>query len=86
LPPPSPLRYIVAGQWVGVGRGKVLVPNPEYKGNGRTESAPLNPTPRVQRRRLPPKINGPPEMMEFSDNDMEEEKEELSNELVASLK
>jgi hypothetical protein len=25
-------------------------------------------------------------MMEFSDNDMEEEKEELSNELMASLK
>jgi hypothetical protein len=34
----------------------------------------------------PPKICGPPETMEFTDDDMEEEKEELSNELVASLK
>jgi hypothetical protein len=64
----------------------VLIPNPEYKGKGRTESASSNPTPRVQRRHLPPKISGPPEMMELSDDDMEEDKEELSNELVASLK
>jgi hypothetical protein len=31
-PPPSPPHYIVLGQWVGVGRDKVLIPNPEYKG------------------------------------------------------
>jgi hypothetical protein len=42
--------------------------------------------PWVQRCHLPPKINGPSEMMEFSDDDIEEQKEELSNELVASLK
>jgi hypothetical protein len=64
----------------------VLIPNPEYKGKGRTESASSNPTPRVQQRRLPPKINGPPRTMEFSDDDVEEEKEELSNELVVSIK
>jgi hypothetical protein len=87
LPP-----YIVSGQRVGVGRGKVLIPNPEYKGKGRTESTSSNPTPRVQQRHPPPKIRGPPGMMEFTDDDMEEEKEkekekeELSNELVASLK
>jgi predicted trehalose synthase len=83
----SPLLcYIVMGQRVGLGCNKVLVPNPEYKGKGRTELASSNLTLRVQRRRLPPKINAPPETMEFSDDDMEEEKEELSNELVASLK
>jgi hypothetical protein len=38
-PPLSPPRYIVMGQRVGVGCGKVLVPNPEYKGKGRTLSA-----------------------------------------------
>jgi hypothetical protein len=69
-----------------VGRDKVLIPNPEYKGKGLTESALSNPKPRVQRRRLPPKISDLPRMMEFSDNDMEEGKEELSNELMASLK
>jgi hypothetical protein len=37
-PPSSPPPYIMSGQWVGVGRGKVLIPNPEYKGKGRTES------------------------------------------------
>jgi hypothetical protein len=31
-------------------------------------------------------IHGPPGMMEFSDDDMEEEKEEPSNELVVALK
>jgi hypothetical protein len=31
--------YIVSGHWVGVGRGKVLIPNPKYKGKGGTESA-----------------------------------------------
>jgi hypothetical protein len=63
----------------------VLIPNPDYKGKGRTESASLNPRPRVQRRHPPPKIRGPPRMMEFIDDGMEEE-EELSNELVTSLK
>jgi hypothetical protein len=63
----------------------VLIPNPDYKGKGHTESASLNPTPRVQRRPPPPKIHGPPGMMEFTNNDMEE-KDELSNELVVSLK
>jgi hypothetical protein len=82
----SPSPYIVSRHWVGVGHGKVLIPNPEYKGKGRTESASSNPTPRVQWCRPPPKIRGPPGMMEFTDNDMEEEKEELSDELVASLK
>jgi hypothetical protein len=27
-PPLSPPPYIMSGQWVGVGRGKVLIPNP----------------------------------------------------------
>jgi hypothetical protein len=49
---------------------------------GRTKLASSNPTPRVQRRCLPPKISGPPGTMEFSNDDIEEE--ELSNELVAS--
>jgi hypothetical protein len=85
-PLPSPLCYIVSGQWVGVGRSKVLIPNPKYQGKGHTESASSNPMPRVQRRRLPPKIGGPPRTVEFSNDDVEQEKEELSNELVASLK
>jgi hypothetical protein len=34
----------------------------------------------------PPRISGPLETMEFTDDDMEEAKEELSNELVVSLK
>jgi hypothetical protein len=85
-PPPSLPCYIVSGQRVGVGHNKVLIPNPEYKGKGRTESASPNPTPRVQRHRPPPKICGPPGMMEFTNDDMEEEKDELSNELMASLK
>jgi hypothetical protein len=85
-PPPSPPPYIMSWQWVGVGRNKVLIPNPKYNAKGRTASASSNPMPRVQRHRLPPKINGPLETMEFSDDEMEEEKEELCNELVASLK
>jgi hypothetical protein len=85
-PPPSPPCCIVLFQWVGVGSGKVLIPNPDCKGKGRTESASSIPTPRVQRRRPLPKIHGPPGMMEFTNDDMEEEKEEPSNELVASLK
>jgi hypothetical protein len=84
-PPPSPPPYIMLGQWVGVGRGEVLIPNLEYKGKGHTKSASSNPTPRVQRHHHPPKIYSPPRMMEFTNDDMEE-KEELSNELVASLK
>jgi hypothetical protein len=84
-PPSSPPPYIMSGQRVGVGRGKVLIPNTEYKGNGRTESASSNPTLTVQRRHPPPKIHGPPGTLEFTDDDMEEE-EELSDELMASLK
>jgi hypothetical protein len=54
---------------------------------GHTESASSNPTPWVQRRHPPPKIYGPLREMEFTDNDMEEEKKEkLSNEVLASLK
>jgi hypothetical protein len=74
----SPLPYIMPGQRVGVGCGKVLIPNPEYKGKGHTESASSNPTPRVQRRYPPPKIRGLPGTMEFTDDNMEEEKEEIS--------
>jgi hypothetical protein len=85
-PPSSSPPYIMSGQWVGVGRGKVLIPNPEYKGKGRTESASSNLTLGVQRRRPPPKIRSPPRTMEFTDDDMEEEKEELFDELMASLK
>jgi hypothetical protein len=81
LPP-----YIVSGHRVRVGCDKVLVPNLEYKGKGRTESTSSNPTLRVQRRHPPPKIHGLPGMIEFTDDNMEEEKDELSNELVASLK
>jgi hypothetical protein len=81
LPP-----YIMSRQRVGVGCGKVLIPNPEYKGKGHTKSASSNPTPRVKRRRPPTKIRGPPGTMEFTDDDIEEEKEELSDELMASLK
>jgi hypothetical protein len=85
-PPSTPLPHIVSVQWVGVGCGKVLIPNPEYKGKGCTESASSNPKPRVQRRHPPAKIHSPPGTMEFTDNDMEEEKEELSDKLMASLK
>jgi hypothetical protein len=85
-PPQSPPPYIRLGQQIGVGRGKVLIPNPKYKGKGHTELASSNPTPRVQRCHPPPKICGPPRMMEFSDDEVEEEKEELSNKLVAALR
>jgi hypothetical protein len=47
-PPSSPPPYIVSGQWVGAGYGKVLSPNPAYKGKGRTELSLSNVTPRVQ--------------------------------------
>jgi hypothetical protein len=74
--PPSSLScYIVSGQWVGAGYDKVLIPNHDYKGKGRTESALSNPTLRVQRHRPFPKICGPPAMMEFTDDNIEEEKE-----------
>jgi hypothetical protein len=63
----------------------VLIPNLKYKGKGRTELASSNTTPRMQRCHPPPKIHGPPRMMEFTDDDMEEE-EELSNKFVVSLK
>jgi hypothetical protein len=61
----------------------VLIPNPEYKGKGRTKLASPNSRLRMQRHRPPPKICDPPGMMEFIDDDMEEL---LSNGLVASLK
>jgi hypothetical protein len=80
------LHCVRAAGWSGEGGDKVLIPNLEYKGKGRTESSSSNSIPRVQRRPPPPKIHGPPGMMEFTDDDMEEEKEELSDELVASLK
>jgi hypothetical protein len=85
-PPLSPPPYIVSGQQDGVRYDKVFIPNPAYKGSGRAESASSNSTPRVQRRRPPPKICDTLGMMEFSDDNMVEEKEELSNELVIALK
>jgi hypothetical protein len=66
-----------------VGRDKLLIPNPDNKGKDRTESASSKPIPRVLSCHLPPKINSPSETMEFSDDKIEEEKEELSNELMA---
>jgi hypothetical protein len=84
-PPPRPPPNAVSGQRVGVGHGKVLIPNPEYKGKGRTESASSNPTPRVKRHCHPPKICSPTRKMEFTDEDMDK-KDELSNELMVSLK
>jgi hypothetical protein len=85
-PPSSPPPHIMLGQWIGVGWGKVLISNPEYKGKGHTELTSSNPTPWVQQRRPPPNIRGPPEMMQFTDDNMEVEEEEHSNELMASLK
>jgi hypothetical protein len=38
---------IVSGRWVGAGYGMVLIPNPDYKGKGRTESASSKLTPRL---------------------------------------
>jgi hypothetical protein len=64
----------------------VLIPIPEYIGKGRTESASSNMAPRVQRHRPPPKVRGPLGVTDFTNEDMEEEKEELSDELVASIK
>jgi hypothetical protein len=85
-PSPSPPPYIISGQQDGARYGKVLIPNPTYKGKGCTELASSNPTQTVQQHHPPPKICGPPVTMEFSDDDVEEEKEELSNELVVVLK
>jgi hypothetical protein len=85
-PPLSPPCYIVSRQRVGVGYDKVLIPNPNYEGKGRTDTTSSNPTPRVQRRRPPPKIGGPLKMTEFTDDNMEEEKEELSKKLMVSQK
>jgi hypothetical protein len=68
-PPSSPLPNIMSGQRVGVGCGKVLIPNPKYKGKCCIESASSNLTPRVQRRHPPPKIHGPLRTMEFTDDD-----------------
>jgi hypothetical protein len=85
-PPPSPPCYIVSRQRVGAGYDKVLIPNPNYEGKGRIDTTSSNPTPRVQRRRPPRKIGGPLEMTEFTNDNMEEEKEELSNKLMASQK
>jgi hypothetical protein len=73
-PPPSPPCYIVLGQRVGARYGKVLIPNLDYKGKGHTELASSNLTPRVRQRRPPPKIHGLPRMMEFTNDDMEEER------------
>jgi hypothetical protein len=70
---------------MGVGYGKVLIPNLDYKGKGHTESISSNPAPRVEWRH-PPKICGPLGMMEFIDDDTEVEKEEPSGEFVVTLK
>jgi hypothetical protein len=75
----------VVGQRTGVGHGKVLIPNPDYKGKGHMESISSNPAPRMERR-YPPKICGPPGTMEFNDDDTEEEKHEPSDEFVVTLK
>jgi hypothetical protein len=85
-PLPTPPRYIVSRQLVGLGYGMVLIPNPDYEGKGHIESASSNMTPMVQRLHPLQTIHGPPGTMEFTDDDMEEEKAELSNELMASLK
>jgi hypothetical protein len=83
-PPLSQPHYIVSGQRVGVGYGKVLIPNPNYKGKGCTELASSNLTQRCSDVVLLQRFRGLPETMEFTNDDMELEKEELSNELVAS--
>jgi hypothetical protein len=49
-PPCSPLPYTVSGWWTGVGYGKVLIPNPDYKGKGHIESNSSNPRPRMEQR------------------------------------
>jgi hypothetical protein len=75
----------MSGRQTGVGYSKVLIPNPDYKGKGHTESILSNPAPRMERHR-PPIIHAPPGTMEFSDDDTEEEEEEeRSDELVVTL-
>jgi hypothetical protein len=78
-PPSSSSCYTVSGQWIGAGYSKVLIPNPDYKGKGHIKSPSSTPTTRVQRRHPPPKIRGPPGTMDFTDDDIVEEKDELSN-------
>jgi hypothetical protein len=68
----SPQLYIIAGQRTGVGRNKVLIPNPDYKGKGHMESVSSNPALRMEMC-CTAKIRGPPVMMVFSDDDTEEE-------------
>jgi hypothetical protein len=58
-PPRSPSPYTTSGWWTGVGYSKVLIPNPDYKGKGHTESISSNPAPRIEWRH-PQKIHGPP--------------------------
>jgi hypothetical protein len=84
-PPHSPPPYIMSGCQIGSRYGKVLIPTPNHKGKGHTESASSNSAPRVGQRCPPPKIHGPPGMMEFSDENTKEEKEEPSDELVVTL-
>jgi hypothetical protein len=85
LPPSSPPPYIVVGWQTGVGHGKVLISNLDYKGKDHSESISSNLEPRMEWR-CPPKILGPLGMMEFSDDDIEEEKHEASDEFVVTLK
>jgi hypothetical protein len=84
-PSSSPPPYIVVGRWARDGCGKVLIPNPNYKGKGHTDSISSNPEPRMERR-CPPKICGPVRMTESSNDDTEETKDEASDELVATVK
>jgi hypothetical protein len=70
---------------MGVGHGKVFIPNSDYKGTGHTKPISSNPAPRMEQC-CPPKICGPLETMEFSDDDTEEEKDEPSGEFVVTLK
>jgi hypothetical protein len=70
---------------MGAGYDKVLILNTIYKGKGHTKSNLNNPAPRMERCR-PPKIHGPLGMMEFRDNNTEEEKDEPCGEFVVTLK
>jgi hypothetical protein len=80
-PPQSLLPYIVSGQRIRVGHGKVLIPNLEYKGKG---SRPHRARHRGCGVLLLQRCTVCLERWRSSTE--EEEKEELSNELVASLK
>jgi NAD(P)H-flavin reductase len=70
---------------MGVGHGKVLILSPDYKGKRHMESISSNLASRMELY-WPPKICGPPGMMEFNNNDTKEEKDDASNELVVTLK